>query len=90
MTPTADSSSAPSDVLDYWFREVPADAASAMPWMRRGRAVREVPGDRHPLRSTPHRNHILGRTSTPEEEAFLVDWTEKAPPRAMAPLGRAR
>jgi uncharacterized protein (DUF924 family) len=32
----------------------------------------------------PHRNRILGRTSTPEEEAFLVDWTEQAPPRAMA------
>jgi uncharacterized protein (DUF924 family) len=39
----------------------------------------------------PHRNRILGRTSTPEEEAFLVDWTEQAPPRAMAgptPAGR--
>jgi len=39
----------------------------------------------------PHRNRILGRTSTPEEDAFLVDWTEQAPPRAMAsppPAGR--
>jgi uncharacterized protein (DUF924 family) len=33
----------------------------------------------------PHRNEILGRVSTPEEEAFLVDWTDKQPPRAMAP-----
>jgi uncharacterized protein (DUF924 family) len=33
----------------------------------------------------PHRNETLGRISTPEEEAFLVDWTEKQPPRAMAP-----
>lgn len=33
----------------------------------------------------PHRNEILGRASTPEEKAFLVDWTDKQPPRAMAP-----
>jgi uncharacterized protein (DUF924 family) len=32
----------------------------------------------------PHRNRLLGRPSTPEEEAFLVDWLEKAPPRAMS------
>jgi uncharacterized protein (DUF924 family) len=32
----------------------------------------------------PHRNRILGRISSPEENAFLVDWTENAPPRAMA------
>lgn len=32
----------------------------------------------------PHRNRVLGRSSTPGEDAFLVDWTEKAPPRAMA------
>jgi uncharacterized protein (DUF924 family) len=32
----------------------------------------------------PHRNRLLGRRSRPEEEAFLVDWLEKAPPRAMA------
>jgi uncharacterized protein (DUF924 family) len=29
----------------------------------------------------PHRNAILGRTSTPDEEAFLVDWAKRAPPR---------
>jgi len=28
----------------------------------------------------PHRNAVLGRVSTPEEEAFLVDWAEVAPP----------
>jgi uncharacterized protein (DUF924 family) len=33
----------------------------------------------------PHRNEILGRISTPEEEAFLVDWTEKQPPQGMPP-----
>jgi uncharacterized protein (DUF924 family) len=30
----------------------------------------------------PHRNAILGRRSTPEEEAFLVDWAQKARPSA--------
>jgi uncharacterized protein (DUF924 family) len=29
----------------------------------------------------PHRNQILGRTSTAEEEQFLVDWAAKGPPR---------
>ncbi len=29
----------------------------------------------------PHRNGTLGRCSTPEEEAFLVDWADKAAPR---------
>jgi uncharacterized protein (DUF924 family)/glutathione S-transferase len=29
----------------------------------------------------PHRNAVLGRVSTAEEEAFLVDWAEKAAPR---------
>jgi len=28
----------------------------------------------------PHRNALLGRCSTPEEEAFLVDWSERAGP----------
>jgi uncharacterized protein (DUF924 family) len=28
----------------------------------------------------PHRNAILGRTSTPEELELLADWAEKAPP----------
>jgi uncharacterized protein (DUF924 family) len=31
----------------------------------------------------PHRNEILGRESTPEERAFLVDWAKNAPPAAM-------
>lgn len=31
----------------------------------------------------PHRNAILGRTSTPEEEAFLVGWTDRAPPARL-------
>jgi uncharacterized protein (DUF924 family) len=31
----------------------------------------------------PHRNQILGRTSTPEEEEFLVDWAKKQAPAAM-------
>jgi len=35
----------------------------------------------------PHRNQVLGRTSTMEEETFLVDWAEKAPPRGMAADG---
>ena len=29
----------------------------------------------------PHRNAILGRTSTPEEIEFLKDWTEKRAPK---------
>jgi uncharacterized protein (DUF924 family) len=29
----------------------------------------------------PHRNQLLGRASTPEEEAFLMGWNERAPPR---------
>lgn len=29
----------------------------------------------------PHRNETLGRRSTAEEEAFLLDWAEKAAPR---------
>jgi uncharacterized protein (DUF924 family) len=33
----------------------------------------------------PHRNAILGRASTPEEEAFLVDWEQRAPPRGARP-----
>lgn len=35
----------------------------------------------------PHRNALLGRPSTPDEEAFLVGWAERAPPRAMAAKG---
>lgn len=41
----------------------------------------------------PHRNAALGRTSTQEEEAFLVDWSERAPPkgaRAMLVADAAR
>jgi uncharacterized protein (DUF924 family) len=34
----------------------------------------------------PHRNAILGRTSTAEEEAFLVDWQAKAKPKGAAEL----
>ena len=29
----------------------------------------------------PHRNKLLGRQSTPEEEEFLEDWEQKGPPR---------
>jgi uncharacterized protein (DUF924 family) len=28
----------------------------------------------------PHRNAALDRASTPDEEAFLKDWSQKAPP----------
>ncbi len=31
----------------------------------------------------PHRNAVLGRTSTPEEEEFLKDWAQKQPPSGM-------
>jgi uncharacterized protein (DUF924 family) len=34
----------------------------------------------------PHRNALLGRTSTPEEEAFLVDWDKKRSPSGAAAL----
>jgi uncharacterized protein (DUF924 family) len=35
----------------------------------------------------PHRNALLGRPSTPEEEAFLADWQEKARPALARELG---
>ena len=38
----------------------------------------------------PHRNKLLGRTSTPEEEEFLKDWNERAAPKAARELGIAR
>lgn len=31
----------------------------------------------------PHRNALLGRTSTPDEEAFLADWAERAAPQGV-------
>ncbi len=34
----------------------------------------------------PHRNAVLGRISTPEEEAFLVGWNERQPPRGANQL----
>ncbi len=34
----------------------------------------------------PHRNALLGRKSTPEEEAFMKDWLEKAPPKISRDL----
>jgi uncharacterized protein (DUF924 family) len=34
----------------------------------------------------PHRNALLGRTSTPEEEAFLSDWDKKRSPSGAAAL----
>lgn len=33
----------------------------------------------------PHRNDLLGRTSTPEELVFLEDWAEKMAPRGARP-----
>jgi uncharacterized protein (DUF924 family) len=35
----------------------------------------------------PHRNKLLGRQSTPEEEAFLSDWMEKAAPKIAREMG---
>lgn len=37
----------------------------------------------------PHRNALLGRRSTPEEEAFLVDWQAKAAPQTAREMGFA-
>jgi uncharacterized protein (DUF924 family) len=34
----------------------------------------------------PHRNAVLGRTSTPEEQAFLVDWDQKMAPKGADKL----
>ncbi len=34
----------------------------------------------------PHRNAILGRKSTPEEESFLVDWEQKRAPKIAREL----
>jgi uncharacterized protein (DUF924 family) len=31
----------------------------------------------------PHRNAILGRDNTPEEEEFLVGWAERMPPQGI-------
>ena len=31
----------------------------------------------------PHRNAVLGRSSTPDEVAFLADWDQVAPPQGM-------
>jgi uncharacterized protein (DUF924 family) len=36
----------------------------------------------------PHRNAELGRTSTPEEEAFLVDWKQRQAPSAAKDLAK--
>jgi uncharacterized protein (DUF924 family) len=35
----------------------------------------------------PHRNEMLGRTSTPEELAFLVDWPARQAPDALRERG---
>jgi uncharacterized protein (DUF924 family)/glutathione S-transferase len=35
----------------------------------------------------PHRNTTLGRASTPEEDSFLVDWADKAPPAGVPRAG---
>jgi uncharacterized protein (DUF924 family) len=35
----------------------------------------------------PHRNAVLGRISSCEEEAFLVDWPERAPPAVATSAG---
>ncbi len=38
----------------------------------------------------PHRNALLGRDSSAEEQAFLVDWAAKAPPKdAPRPAAQA-
>jgi len=37
----------------------------------------------------PHRNALLGRTSTPEEQEFLKDWADKAAPQAARDMGIA-
>jgi uncharacterized protein (DUF924 family) len=36
----------------------------------------------------PHRNAALGRPSTPEEEAFLVDWKQRQAPSAAKDLAK--
>jgi uncharacterized protein (DUF924 family) len=35
----------------------------------------------------PHRNAVLGRASTPDEERFLRDWKQRQPPTGMTPSG---
>jgi len=34
----------------------------------------------------PHRNELLGRTSTEEEKAFLVDWAQRQPPSGASSI----
>jgi len=37
----------------------------------------------------PHRNELLGRTSTAEEQEFLKTWAQRAPPRMELPAAAA-
>jgi uncharacterized protein (DUF924 family)/glutathione S-transferase len=61
-------------------------ARSAPALLARGSAMHIEQADKYLAIVTrfgrfPHRNAVLGRVSTAEEEAFLVDWAEKGPPR---------
>src|SRR4029079_11487204 len=61
-------------------------AASAPPLHIKGSAMHLEQAEKYLAVVTrfgrfPHRNAILGRRSTPEEQAFLVDWAERAPPQ---------
>jgi uncharacterized protein (DUF924 family)/glutathione S-transferase len=61
-------------------------AASAPPLHAKGSAMHLEQAEKYLAVVTrfgrfPHRNAILGRRSTPEEQAFLVDWAERAPPQ---------
>jgi uncharacterized protein (DUF924 family) len=61
-------------------------AASAPPLYAKGFAMHIEQADKYLAVVTrfgrfPHRNATLGRPTTPEEEAFLLDWADKAAPR---------
>ena len=67
--------------------EMEALAASAPDWQKPGLAMGVEQARKYRdiiarFGRFPHRNAVLGRTSTPEEEQFLVDWQAK-----MAPSG---
>lgn len=61
-------------------------AASAPPLHAKGSAMHVEQAEKYLAVVTrfgrfPHRNAVLGRRSTPEEQAFLVDWAERAAPQ---------
>jgi hypothetical protein len=53
-----------------------AESYALLTWGERGGVIRR-------FGRFPHRNTILGRTSTPEEIEFLKTWVELQPPKSI-------